>query len=79
MMTVVKYGSEYGCSKKLTDDRISNNMQYEECGSIPVSWAIMRDWLRWLGQILRMKDDRLSKIVLSAKRQELNRTQVFRG
>ena len=33
-------------------------------GSIPLSGAIMKERLRWLGHVLRMKDDRLSKIVL---------------
>ena len=42
-------------------DRISNSKLYEKYGSIP-SRAIMRERLRWL--FLRMKDDRLPKIVL---------------
>ena len=45
-------------------DRISNNRLYEKCGSIPFSRAIMKERLRWLGNVLRMKDDRLPKIVL---------------
>ena len=45
-------------------DRISNSRLYEKCGSIPLSGAIMKERLRWLGHVLRMKDDRLPKIVL---------------
>ncbi|XP_065580646.1 uncharacterized protein LOC136040334 [Artemia franciscana] len=45
-------------------DYISNNSMYEKCGSIPLSRAIMKERPRWLGQVLRMKDDRLPKIVL---------------
>ena len=45
-------------------DRISNSRLYEKCGSIPPSRAIMKERLRWLGHVLRMKDDRLQKIVL---------------
>ena len=45
-------------------DRISNSRLYEKCGSIPLSRAIMKERLSWLGQVLRMKDDRLPKIVL---------------
>ena len=45
-------------------DRISNSRLYEICGSIPLFRAIMRERLRWLGNILRMKDGRLPKIVL---------------
>ena len=45
---------------------------YEKLGSIPLSRAIMREGLRWLGHFLRMKDDiflrmkddRLPKIIL---------------
>ena len=44
--------------------RISNSRLYEKCGSIPLSRAIMKERLRWLGHVLRMKDDRLPKIVL---------------
>ena len=43
---------------------ISNSRLYEECGSIPLSGAIMKERLRWLGHVLWMKDDRLPKIVL---------------
>ena len=45
-------------------DRISNSRLYEKCGSIPLSGAIMKERLRWLGHVLRMKDDGLPKIVL---------------
>ena len=45
-------------------DRISNSRLYEKCGSIPLSGAIMKERLRWLGHVLRMKDDILPKIVL---------------
>ena len=45
-------------------DRISNSRLYEKCGSIPLSRAIIKERLRWLGHVLRMKDDRLPKIVL---------------
>ena len=45
-------------------DRISNSRLYEKCRSIPLSMAILKERLRWLGHILRMKDDRLPKIVL---------------
>ena len=45
-------------------DRISNSRLYEKCGSIPLSGAIMKERLRWLGHVLRMKDDRLPKTVL---------------
>ena len=45
-------------------DRISNNRLYEKCGSIPLSRAIMKERLGWLGHVLWMKADRLPKIVL---------------
>ena len=45
-------------------DRISNSRLYEKCDSIPLSGAIMKERLRRLGNVLRMKDDRLPKIVL---------------
>ena len=44
-------------------DRISNSRLCEKCGSIPLSRAIMKERLRWLGHVLRMKDDRLPNIV----------------
>ena len=45
-------------------DCISNSRLYEKCDSIPLSRAIMREMLRWLDYVLRMKDDRLPKIFL---------------
>jgi len=48
---------------RLTDS-IPNSRLYERCGSIPFSRAIIKERLRWLGQVLRMKDDRLPKTVL---------------
>ena len=45
-------------------DCISNSRLYEKCGSIPLSVAIMKERLRWLGHVLWMKDDRLRKSVL---------------
>ena len=44
--------------------RISHNTLYENCGSIPLSRAIMKERLRWLRHVLRMKDEKLPKIVL---------------
>ena len=35
---------------------------YEKFGLIPLSKAVMRESLRWLGYVLPMKDDRLRKI-----------------
>ena len=43
---------------------ISNSKLYEKCRSVPLSRAIMRKRLRWLGRVLRMEDDRSHKIVL---------------
>ena len=45
-------------------DSISNSRLNEKCDSIPLSGAIMRERLRWQGHVLRMKDDKLPKIVL---------------
>jgi len=45
-------------------NRISNSGLHEKCGPIPLSRDIMKERLRWLGHDLRMKDDRLTKIVL---------------
>jgi len=45
-------------------EHISNSRSYEKCGSIPLSWAIMKERLIWQGHVLWMKDDRLLKIVL---------------
>ena len=41
-------------------DLISNSRLYEKCGSIPLSRAIMRERVRWLGHVLRIKDNRFS-------------------
>ena len=48
-------------------DCISNRRLYQKCGSILVSRVILKERLRWLGQVLRMKDDRLPGIVLFGK------------
>ena len=45
-------------------DRISNSRLYKKCASFPLSRATMKERLRWLGHVVRMKDDRLPKIVL---------------
>ena len=45
-------------------DLISNSKAVQKSGSIPFSRAIMKERMRWLGQVLRMKDDRLLKIAL---------------
>ena len=45
-------------------DRSPNIMLYEKSGSIPLSRAIAKERLRWLGHAVLMKDDRLQKIVL---------------
>ena len=57
-------------------DRISNSRLYEKCGSIPFSRAMMKEKLIWVGQALRMKDDRLPKIVLLGNCLGLNGKQV---
>ena len=54
-------------------DRILNSKLYEKCNHIPLSRAIMKERLKWLGHVLQMKDDRLS---FSANRQGLNGKQV---
>jgi len=45
-------------------DRISNSRLYEKYGPMPLFRAEMKERLRWLGYVLRMKDNRLPKIVL---------------
>ncbi|XP_065570475.1 uncharacterized protein LOC136033594 [Artemia franciscana] len=45
-------------------DRMSNSRLYEKSGSTPLSRAIMKGKLRWLGHVLRINDDRLPKIVI---------------
>jgi len=57
-------------------DRITNSRLYEKCGSIPFSGAIMKERLRWLIHVLRMKDDRLPKIVLSGQPSGLHWKQI---
>ena len=57
-------------------DRISNSRLYKKCGSIPLSRAIMKERLRWLSHVLRMKDDSLPQIVLFANRLGLHGKQV---
>ena len=42
-------------------DRISNSRLYEKFGLTSPSRAIIRERFRWLGYVLRMKDDRLPK------------------
>ena len=44
--------------------RILNSRLYEKCGSIPLSRAIMRERLRFIGHVFQMKDNRLPKIFL---------------
>ena len=44
-------------------NRISNSRLYEKYGLIPLSGVIMKERLKWPGDVLRMKDDRLPKIV----------------
>ena len=57
-------------------DRISKSKLYEKCGSIPLSRAIMRERLRRQRHVLRMKDGRLPKIVLSVNRLGLSGKQA---
>ena len=45
-------------------DCISNRWLYEKFASIPLSRAIMKGRLIWLGHVLLMEDDRLPKIIL---------------
>ena len=44
--------------------RISNSRFCDKCDLIPLSRAIMKERLRWLGHVLRMKDVRLPQTVL---------------
>ena len=60
-------------------DRISNSRLYEKWSSNTLFRAIMRKKLRMQGHVLRMKRDRLPKIVLSTSRLGLNRKQSVRG
>ena len=43
---------------------ISNSRLYKKCGSIPLSRAIVKERLIWLGHVLWLKDNRLQKKVL---------------
>ena len=52
---------------RLTDP-ISYSKLYNKCGSIPLSKPIMRENFRCIGQVLRMKDDRLSNFILICQR-----------
>ena len=45
-------------------DRISSSRLYEKCGLIPLSRVIVKERLKCLGHVLRMKDDRFPKIVV---------------
>ena len=54
-------------------DYISKSRLYEKCGSSPLFRAIIKETLEWLGFFLRMKDDRMPKIVLFGKRSRDNR------
>ena len=55
-------------------DRISNSRLYEKYGSIPLSRAILKKRLRWLGYVLWINEDILPKN--SANRLGLNGKQV---
>ena len=57
-------------------DRISNSRLYEKCGSIPLSRAIMKGRLRWLGHVLQMID--CQRLSFLANRLGLNRKQVLK-
>ena len=48
----------YSLGSRLTD-RISNSRLYEKYGSISLSGAIEEEWLRRLGYIIWMKDEKL--------------------
>jgi hypothetical protein len=43
---------------------MSKNKLYKKPSSIPHSKVIMKERLRWLGPVLRMKDDKLPNIIL---------------
>ena len=45
-------------------DRISNSRLHEQCDSILLPRAIVKQRLRWLGHFVRMKDDIVLKILL---------------
>ena len=48
----------------------------EKSCSIPLSRAITKERLRWLGHILQMKDDRLPKIVLFGQSSRAKRKAI---
>ena len=54
-------------------ERISNSRLYERC---TLSRDIMKERFRWLGHVVRMKDDRLPKIILFGQPYRLNGKQV---
>jgi len=57
-------------------DRISNTRLYEKCGLTPLYRVIMRERLRGLGYVMRMKDDRLPKIFFFGHCLGLNGKQI---
>ena len=58
-------------------DLMTNNKRYKKFGLIPLSRAIIKERLRWLEYVLRIKGDTLVKIVLfnypSATKQKAGR------
>jgi hypothetical protein len=48
-------------------DCISNSKLYKKCGSILLSRVKIRERMRWLGNVLQMKDDRWPKTVLAGQ------------
>ena len=64
LMLIIHIHFHFRVSTGPLTDRISNSRLYEKCGSIPLSRAIMKERFRWLGHVLRMKGDRLPKIIL---------------
>ena len=63
-------------------DRISNSRLYEKCGSISLSRTITKERLRWVGKVVRVKDDRLPRFVLfgrpSRAKRKAGRTRLGR-
>ena len=57
------------------NNNISNTRLCKECGSILLSRAIMRERLKWLGHVLRMKDAKLPKIVFVSQTSMAKRTR----
>ena len=86
VMTVVKYGSESWVLQKEDKDlldvsqrnclRIVLGTRLTAVVQILLSDSIMRERSKGLGHVLLMKDDRLSKIGLSANRLGLNGKQT---